>query len=413
MSWPSASIGDLVDAGLADIQTGPFGTQLRASDYVEDGTPVINVRNIGFGGLKPEKLEFVTEETAERLSSHLLQPRDIVFGRKGAVERHLYVSDEQEHWMQGSDCIRLRLLHESVVPRFVSYFFLTESHQKWMLVQAGNKATMASLNHDIIKRITLRLPSRPVQAAVVDILSAYDNLIENNRRRMTLLEEAARQLYREWFVRLRFPGYEHTRITNGVPNGWEQRTLSRCARFLSGGTPSKSRNDYWDGNIPWVSSGELTAMRIHQTTLNLSEEGAEQGSRVVPAETILAVVRGMSLAKEFRIGLAARSLAFNQDIKAICAFSDCDPLFLFHSLDAQRDQIRDKTGEASHGTKKLDSAVLAETPVLVPSPLLQRLYRDQARCMHDQWDNLEQQNSRLRAARDLLLPRLMRGEMAV
>jgi type I restriction enzyme, S subunit len=94
MSWQTLTVGDLVNAGAADIQTGPFGTQLKASDYVDEGTPVINVRNIGFGGLKPEKLEFVTEETAERLASHLLEPRDIVFGRKGAVDRHLYVSDD-------------------------------------------------------------------------------------------------------------------------------------------------------------------------------------------------------------------------------------------------------------------------------------------------------------------------------
>lgn len=155
MSWRTLTIGDLVDDGGAEIQTGPFGTQLKAGDYVDEGTPVINVRNIGYGGLKPEKLEFVTEETAERLSSHLLEPRDIVFGRKGAVDRHFYVGEEQEHWMQGSDCIRLRFLSADVVPRFVSYSFLTETHQKWMLVQAGNKATMASLNHDIIRRITL------------------------------------------------------------------------------------------------------------------------------------------------------------------------------------------------------------------------------------------------------------------
>ena len=225
MSWRTLSVGDLVDAGAADIQTGPFGTQLKASDYVDDGTPVINVRNIGFGGLKPEKLEFVTEETAERLSSHLLKPRDIVFGRKGAVDRHLYVGVDQEHWMQGSDCIRLRFLSTDVVPRFVSYGFLTGTHQKWMLAQAGNKATMPSLNHEIIRRITLRLPMAFVQEATVDILSAYDDLIENNRRRMALLEEAARQLYREWFVRLRFPGHEHTRITHGVPEGWERVPL--------------------------------------------------------------------------------------------------------------------------------------------------------------------------------------------
>src|SRR2546427_8115357 len=128
MSWQALTIGDLVDSGAADIQTGPFGTQLKASDYIDEGTPVINVRNIGFGGLKPEKLEFVNDETADRLATHLLQRRDIVFGRKGAVDRHLFVGEEQEGWMQGSDCIRLRFSTNDIVPRFVSYSFLTEAH---------------------------------------------------------------------------------------------------------------------------------------------------------------------------------------------------------------------------------------------------------------------------------------------
>src|SRR5215510_14834838 len=200
MSWQSLTVGSLVEAGVANIQTGPFGTQLKASDYVEEGTPVINVRNIGFGDLKPEKLEFISDETAERLAIHLLQRQDIVFGRKGAVDRHLFVREEQENWLQGSDCIRLRFSTDGVVPRVISYLLLINAHQKWMLAQSGNKATMASLNHDIIKRIPLRIPTPTVQQYIVDILSTYDDLIANNRQRMALLEEAARQLYREWFV---------------------------------------------------------------------------------------------------------------------------------------------------------------------------------------------------------------------
>jgi len=311
-----------------------------------------------------------------------------------------------------SHLIRARLDRAKADPRFYFYFFQSY-HGRATVLSIAKQVGAAGLPGSKLAGLNVPQPHPPIQSRIADILSAYDDLIENNRRRMALLEAATRQLYHEWFVRLRFPGHEHTRISDGMPHGWQRRVLSGCARFLSGGTPMKSRTDFWEGDIPWVSSGELTSMRIHRTTLNVSEDGAAQGSRLVPAETILAVVRGMSLAKEFRIGLTARPMTFNQDIKAIIAFADCDPLFLFHSLEARRDEIRDKTGEASHGTKKLDSAVLAETPILVPSPLLQCLFREQARYMHDQWDNLEQQNSRLRAARDLLLPRLMSGEIAV
>ena len=267
MSWRSLTVGDLVEAGAADIQTGPFGTQLKASDYVEDGIPVINVRNIGFGDLKPEKLEFVTDETAERLAAHLLQRQDIVFGRKGAVDRHLFVGEEQENWLQGSDCIRLRFATDEVAPRFISYLFLTDAHQKWMLAQSGNKATMASLNHDVIRRIPIRIPTPTVQGHIVDILSAYDELIENDRRRMALFEEAARQLSREWFVRLRFPGHEHTRIAHGVPEGWEHQTLAKACLPENGiqTGPFGSQlhqSDYTEEGVPVVMPKDIINFRI-------------------------------------------------------------------------------------------------------------------------------------------------------
>ena len=154
-------------------------------------------------------------------------------------------------------------------------------------------------------------------------------------------------------------------------------------------------------------------MRIRRTTLRITDEAARAGSRLVPPETILVVVRGMSLAKEFRLGLAARTVAFNQDIKALAHEPDVDPLLLFHALDAQRDQIRDKASEASHGTKKLDTPVLSEVPIVVPPQRLQRDFRETVALQHAQWDNLDQQNQQLQAARDLLLPRLMSGAITV
>jgi type I restriction enzyme S subunit len=154
-------------------------------------------------------------------------------------------------------------------------------------------------------------------------------------------------------------------------------------------------------------------MRIHRTTLNVTTEAIDAGSRMVPAGTILAVVRGMSLAKEFRVGIAARAVAFNQDLKAIANERDVEALFLFHALDAMREQIRERAGDASHGTKKLDTPVLAGVSIHVPPPSVQDFFREHVRPYHAQWDNLDQQNEQLRIARDLLLPRLMNGEVAV
>jgi type I restriction enzyme S subunit len=378
-----------------------------------EGYPLIRTPNIGKGRLDLEDVYRVSKETYEtRTTRAVPEPGDLILARE-APAGNVAVVKEGEKVCLGQRTVHLRPNIAKVDPDFLCYFLLAPL-QQGNLLAGETGATSKHVNMKDIRKLALTgLPGLPTQHAAGSLLAAYDDLIENNRRRMALLEVAARQLYREWFVRLRFPGHEHTRITNGVPEGWERRPLGRCARFLSGGTPSKARADFWEGEIPWVSSGELTAMRIHSTKLAVTAEAVEAGSRLVPRGTILAVVRGMSLAKEFRIGVTSAPMSFNQDLKAIVAEPEIDVLLLFHSLDAQRDQIRDRAGEASHGTKKLDSSVLSEVPILVPPKAVQRHFRDHVELLHSQWDHLEQQNQKLRAARDLLLPRLMSGEIAV
>src|SRR5262249_44980906 len=138
-----------------------------------------------------------------------------------------------------------------------------------------------TLNRNHIHGLKVSIPPRPTQERIVDALSAYDDLVDKNRRRMALLEQSARHLYHEWFVRLPFPGHEHTRIVGGVPEDWERRPLGRCAQFLSGGTPAKGEAAYWSGEIPWISSGEMTDLRLQDSTLRVTQEGIEQGSRLV------------------------------------------------------------------------------------------------------------------------------------
>jgi type I restriction enzyme S subunit len=409
MTWRTLTIGEFVDTGAADIQTGPFGTQLSARDYVDEGTPVINVRNIGYGGLKADKLEFVTEKTTERLAAHLLEPRDIVFGRKGAVDRHLYVSEGQEHWMQGSDCIRLRFHTDEIIPRFVSYLFLHEAHQQWMLVQSGNKATMASLNHDIIKRISLHVPAPAVQKEIVTTLSAYDNLIDNNQRRMALLEEAARQLYREWFVRLRFPGHEHARITNGVPKGWDRKPVFDAVEILSGGTPKTTAPEYWDGNIPFYTPKDASdGFWVTDCERRITELGLQRcNSRLYPKETVFISARGTV----GKLNLAQSPMAMSQSCYALVGKEGLSQLFVFMAMQAAVDAFR------QHAVGAVFDAIVVDTfkriYLVVPEPKIVRIFEEFIRPVLAQLENLTLQNQKLRAARDLLLPRLMSGEIAV
>jgi type I restriction enzyme S subunit len=241
--WHDTSIQEIEESGGLEIKTGPFGTQLKATDYVPTGTPVINVRNIGFGSVRNAKLEYIGSETKERLKAHLLRPNDIVFGRKGAVERHAYIKSEQNEWLQGSDCIRLRFINDNINSKFVSYSLLTEKHQKWMIQHCSHGATMASLNQDIIRRISLKLPKINTQNKIASMLSAYDDFIENNNRRIKILEEMAQMIYREWFVHFRFPGHEKVKFVDSplgrIPESWKVESVGSICEYVSRGVTPK------------------------------------------------------------------------------------------------------------------------------------------------------------------------------
>lgn len=407
MRWRECSIGEIVDAGDANIQTGPFGTQLKASDYVPDGTPVINVRNIGFGGLRPEKIEYVSDHTTDKLSAHLLRERDIVFGRKGAVDRHLFVTNEHERWMQGSDCIRLRFNTDDVCSRFISYAFLRDEHQQWMLTQAGNKATMASLNHDIIKRIPIRLPPRPTQAEIVNVLSAYDDLIENNRRRISLLEDAARQLYREWFVRLRFPGHEHVGIVDGVPEGWERKKLGVISEL----NRATLRSGH-DGDIEYVDIASVVPGQISETKTLAFRDAPSRARRVLTHGDIIWSCVRPNRRSHALIWQPSDNLIASTGFSVITP-TEVPTAFLYFATttDAFVGYLENHARGAAYPA--VTSKDFEKATILVPPRTLLSSFQEAVDPVFDQIHNLRQQNQKLRAARDLLLPKLMSGEIQV
>lgn len=406
-------IGELVEEGSASIQTGPFGTQLKASDYSPDGVPVINVRNIGYGNLRDEKLEFLPEATAERLSVHVLTDKDIVFGRKGAVDRHLFVTDGQSGWIQGSDCIRLRLDDKKINPQFVSYAFLSQHHKEWMLQQCGSKATMASLNQDVIRRIELRWLKREHQDEVVSILSAYDDLIENNRRRIALLEEAARLLYREWFVYFRFPGHEHVKIVDGLPEGWKKTVIREAYVGLFDGphaTPAPS--DEGPAFLGITNIRETGGLDLSDIRHVSEAEFPKWTRRVTPIEGDIVFSYEATLN---RYALIPRNLRCCLGRRlALIRPKDGYRYFIFLHMfsESWRSTI---AGRVISGATvdRIPLKTFPEFPFMLPSQRVAMLFNDFVEPQFRQIEVLHEQNQKLAQARDLLLPRLMSGEISV
>lgn len=409
MTWTSVLLGQFVDDGHIDLQTGPFGTQLKASDYTENGTPVINVRNIGFGSLKPDKLEYVPEAVVDRLQQHILQAEDIVFGRKGAVDRHLLIQENQSGWIQGSDCIRLRVLSPKILSGFLSYYFQLESHKKWMLNHCSNKATMASLNQDVIKRISIKLPPLKTQEAIADILSKYDDLIENNRRRIELLEESARLLYREWFVYLRFPGHEHTPIIDGIPEGWEKKKIDQVTSLVKRGITPK-----YDEDAPGIVINQK-CIRRHLIDISL----ARQQSKEVPEEKLVRF--GDVLINSTGEGTLGRVAQFIQDIDNCTVDSHVTIVrpneeiskFYLGAYFCDLEPYLSTLGRGATNQTELSRSTICDLSILIPPCYLRDEFEKFTSDIFQQVNNLVQSNRKLQEARDILLPRLMSGEIAI
>lgn len=205
--------------------------------------------------------------------------------------------------------------------RFIKYMFdvlLQRSYQQFTQGSAQD-----NLSQEKLLSLKFPAPDIRVQRRIADVLSNYDELIENNRRRMDLLEDAARQLYREWFVRLKFPGSEHTPISDGVPEGWEKTTAFNAIEVLSGGTPKTTIPDYWDGEIPFYTPKDATdicyAVRTERT---ITESGLKScNSRLYGKDTVFISARGT-------VGVEAviRCRGGSREPPFLCLMGQCVPV---------------------------------------------------------------------------------------
>jgi type I restriction enzyme, S subunit len=424
--WKIVKIGDLLKNRKISLQTGPFGTQLKASEYVKQGIPVINVRNIGFRVIREDNLEYVNEKKGLQLKSHFILQNDIVFGRKGAVERHLFVKKAQEKWIQGSDCLRLRFLTKEIDPAFVSYYFLTKGHQDWMNALCSFGATMTSLNQEIIGKIHLNLPPLATQKKIADILTAYDDLIEINERRIRLLEQTARQVYREWFVRGRFPGWEGVERVLGLAEGWEVRKIGEVLDFYIGGGWGNEKADNEFSETGFVIRGtDMPGIRkgiVNKAILRFHKKSNIK-SRILKHGDIVFEVSGGSEGQPLgRTVLITDPIIESFGDNVICA-SFCKLMrtekisfhyfyqFLNHLYDSgtiETYQIQ-STGISNYQFEPF----LKNQEIIIPTKkLLDDFHQFSEKAFHE-IAILGRQNTRLRATRDSLLPRLLSGQMEV
>ncbi len=347
----------------------------------------------------------INDKDKERFS---LAVGDIVVARTGATVGYAKLIREPVDAVFASYLVRFRVDERMAVPAYVGR--LVESHVYKAFVKSRiGGAAQPNVSAPVLGSFTFSLPSAREQERIASILSAYDDLIANNRRRIKLLEDAARLLYREWFVRLRFPSHEHAKIRDGIPEGWEKKTANDVMDVLSGGTPKTTNSAYWDGNIPFFTPKDSSEFAYVATTEKmLTEEGLRNcNSKLYPKDTVFITARGTV----GKINLAQTAMAMNQSCYALAARPPINQFFLYFALVNGVEQFRSRASGAVFDAIVCDTFKLI--PFILPEPRLIEMFTDFVTPMLRQVDILSIQIKRLQSARDLLLPKLMSGEIAV
>jgi type I restriction enzyme S subunit len=290
--------------------------------------------------------------------------------------------------------------------RFIKYCLDTYKKEMQLISQG---TTQDNLSQGKLLSLRFRIPDHDQQQKIAAILSAYDELIENNQRRIALLEKMAEEVYREWFVRLRFPGHDKVKFIKGVPEGWQSIPSSSIFYVLSGGTPNTDNPVYWDGNIPFFTPRDAGEnYYVLETEKHLTQKGLDNcNSRLYKKDTIFITARGTV----GKIGLAYRDMAMNQSCYALMPRVKGSVYFHFLSM---KNAITYIKGVSKSGV--FDNIIVDTfnvVPILLPSQALIAEFNEIATPIFKQLGVLLEANEHLLKTRDMLLPRLISGKLSV
>ena len=411
----SCLLGDLIDAGIAELQTGPFGTMLNAKEYTQSGVPVIAVQNIDENNLNWDNLVYVSDKTAERLSKYRVFTGDIIFGRKGAVERRALIRESEHGWIQGSDCIRLRV-NKDISSEFLSYQLGSPKIKQWILTNAHG-TTMPSLNQEILRRLPLFLPPLPVQKKIAAILSSLDDKIAINTRMNKVLEETARALFHRWFVEFEFPNDEGKPYKSSggrmiasemgeIPEGWRVGTVGDVVQIFGGSTPNTKNLDYWEnGEHPFCTPKDLSTLStsiLLDTERHITDKGVQTiSSKQLPPGTLLLSSR----APVGYLAISAVPISVNQGFIAMVCNETISNVYVLQWIQENMDEIK---GRANGSTfLEISKRNFRGIPFLIPAEPVLSSYNRSVKPLYDFVENIARENVRLRTLRDELLSKLM------
>ena len=404
--WRVAKVDDIKSPEKYSCVAGPFGSDISSKYFVEEGIPVIRGNNLSlaFEKFKADGFVFVSRQRAKKYVGQHVQANDLIFtcwgtlGQVGIIPKN----GPFEEYIISNKQLKLRVNHELVNPLYLYYYFSSDVLVKY-INNIAIGAAVPGINLGLLKKLPVILPPRYVQDQITNSLEYFYTLIENNNHRIKLLEEIAEEIYKEWFVRLRFPGYQDTKFFDqegkevehgtigALPEGWENGSLGDLVEIKKGKNITKDTIS--EGTVPVVAGG-LTPAYYHDTpntvspTITVSASGANAGFVNLYYENIWV---------------------------SDCSYIDStltDYLFFFYSIlkNRQVEVFHLQKGSAQPHVYPKDLMALK---LQIPRLELIQHFEDCISPFYKEIGVLKEKNQILQETRDLLLPRLISGILNV
>lgn len=384
---------------LADIQTGPFGSQLHKEDYVADGTPIVTVEHLGNKMFSEQNLPRVSNTDKNRLKKYVLKQGDIVFSRVGSVDRCSYVDQKHDGWMFSGRCLRVRPTSEIDSEYLYYYFCLEETKQFVRNIAVG--ATMPSINTKLLGEVVVTFPELEQQKRISGILSAIDSKIEVNQKINDNLQQQAQALFKSWF--LNYEPWDGT-----APNSWLHGKLGDYANIKRGGSPRPIQEYLSDSGLRWLKISDVTGLQtpfIIDIKDHIIEEGLKKTVFLKAGSLVLSNSATPGIPKILDVDSCIHDgwLYFPES-----RFSN-EYLYLYFKY------IRQQLVNLSNGSvfNNLKTDILKGYPTILPDEETLQRFDGIIKPMFLQMQNLTRESHDLMDLRDTILPRLMSVELDV
>lgn len=428
--WLTLTVQQLQDDAIILVEDGNHGEyRPRPDEFNSHGVAFIRASDMDSGRILFSTSSRINDTAVARIRKGIGKAGDILLSHKGTVGKLAVAPDDCEPFVCSPQTTFWRVLNPAKLDRRFLYFFMRSQAFREQLDSIKGETDMADYaSLTAQRRFRLPIVNIRLQKSIATVLGALDDKIELNRRMSETLELMARAIFKDWFVdfgpthakmegRAPYLGSDlwslfPDRFDDGKPEGWSLRSFRDLSDILSGGTPSKASLAMWNGTIPWISPKVMTSVHVFDSEDRVTPFAIGNGTRIAPNGSTLLMVRGMGLHQGVRISQARRDVAFNQDVKAFVP-KDVEPSFLLFALLNVASSLFERVESSGHGTGKLPSEIIDSFKVATPPRATRGPLVAHIDVLNERMAANATETDTLSALRDLLLPRLMSGEIRI